>query len=256
MPSALRAFAEGSIFGVRSGSGEPTVVLLHGWGRTHRDLLGVAELPGADVLNALLLDLPGFGSSPPPDLAMAARGYAELLVPVLSELEGPVIVVGHSFGGRVAVALAATHPELVKGLVLCGVPLLAREKTASRSVPLRYRVIRSLANRGLIAEHRLEAARQRFGSPDYRAATGVMREVLVKVVSEDYRDALLSMQAPLMMVWGEDDRDVPLAMAKEVCEILPSASLDVVVGSGHDVVIEAPERVRQAIDSLLSRTRS
>ncbi|MEI6453730.1 MAG: alpha/beta hydrolase [Actinomycetes bacterium] len=253
MPSALRAFAEGSIFGVCSGSGEPTVVFLHGWGRTHHDLLGVAELPGVEALDALLVDLPGFGSSPPPPLAMAARGYAELLVPVLSELGGPVIVIGHSFGGRVAVELAAAHPELVKGLVLCGVPLLGRGNAGSLPAPLRYRVIRGLAKRGLISERRLEAARQRFGSPDYRAATGVMREVLVKVVSEDYREALLTMQSPLSMVWGEGDRDVPLDIAKQVCEILPSALLDVVVGSGHDVVIEAPERVRQAIDSLLTR---
>ena len=74
----------------------------------------------------IALDLPGFGRSAPPDAPWGAADYAEAVVPVLDAMTRPVVVVGHSFGGRVAVTLAAERPDDVGALVLTGVPLLHR----------------------------------------------------------------------------------------------------------------------------------
>ena len=95
------------------------------------------------------------------------------------------VLVGHSFGGRVAVRLAATSPELVRGIVLTGVPLLRPETPAAKPA-LGFRVLRFLNKWDFISNDLMEKERRKRGSADYRAAEGELREVLVKAVNEDY----------------------------------------------------------------------
>ena len=98
----LQSFCEGRLFAERA-SLEPTEVIgLHGWARSREDLAG--PLAG---LNALAVDLPGFGASPEPPEAWDSRAYAALIAEVLAGLDRPQVLLGHSFGGRVAVKLAA-----------------------------------------------------------------------------------------------------------------------------------------------------
>jgi pimeloyl-ACP methyl ester carboxylesterase len=199
----------------------------------------------------VLLDLPGFGASPPPEKPTGAAGYAGLIEPVLDEFEVPPVIVGHSFGGRVAVALAAAAPGAASGLVLVGVPLV-RAGLPSARPRLRYRLIRRARRMGLVSEGRLQRARQRYGSPDYRAAIGVMRQVLVTVVNETYEEELRRLRCPVRLVWGSGDSAVPPEVAGAAVDLIPEASLDIVDGAGHDVHLSHPRRVAAAIDELLS----
>lgn len=239
----LRAF--GSLFGERYGDLPPRVLALHGWGRTRGDFDSL--LSGYE---ALAVDLPGFGASPPPDHAVGAAGYAQLIEPVLAEFDLPPVVVGHSFGGRVAVALAAAQPESVSGLVLVGVPLL-RRVGPKPGVPWKYRLIRGARRLGLIPEERLERARKEYGSADYRAASGVMRDILVAAVNETYELELGTLTCPVRMVWGERDSAAPLSVARAALPMIADGSLDVVPEAGHDVHLSHADRVRAAIDGLL-----
>ncbi len=241
----LTSFAGGSIFGRRHGGGSPGVVALHGWGRRSDDFS--ALLAGID---AVALDLPGFGASPAPQEAMGAAGYADAVLPVLRSLSSPPIVVGHSFGGRVAVCLAAAHPDLVRGLVLTGVPLVRRH--GGRRPSWTYRMLRSAHRMHLISDARMEAVRRRRGSPDYRAASGVMRDVLVMAVNESYEDQLAGLRVPVRMVWGEDDRETPVDIARVALGVMLDAGvdarLDVISGAGHFLPVERPETVRPLIE--------
>jgi pimeloyl-ACP methyl ester carboxylesterase len=237
----LQALADGQIFADRTGTGPVQVVGLHGWARDRSDL--VAALTGFDALN---VDLPGFGSSPPPAAATGASGYARVLAEALDGAgTGPVVLIGHSFGGRVAVALAAARPDLVRALVLTGVPLLRPEGPA-RKPKLSVRLARALHRRGLVNDARLEALRQKHGSDDYRRATGVMRDVLVTVVNESYEDELRALTCPVALVWGEDDTAAPLAIAQRAQSILAEGILVTLPGVGHDVPRHHPEVLHDA----------
>jgi pimeloyl-ACP methyl ester carboxylesterase len=170
-------------------------------------------------------------------------------------VERPVLV-GHSFGGRVAVRLAARSPELVRGIVLTGVPLLRPQGAASKPPP-GFRALRLLNKWHFISNERMEQARRKRGSADYLAAQGVMREVLVKAVNEDYGDALdaiATTDLPVAMVWGEHDTAATTTMAERARARLGSnAELVVVPGSAHlldDALVAA---LRSAIDQQLAR---
>ncbi len=238
----LKAFADGRLFGVASGTGRPSVLALHGWGRSSGDF--TATLSGLD---AVALDLPGFGATPPPSEAWGAAGYANAVADVLHELDTPVVVVGHSFGGRIAVHLAASHPDAVAGLVLTGVPLVRRPGAVPRRPAPAYRLGRALHRRGVLPESRMDALRRRYGSPDYLAATGVMRGVHVTVVNETYEDQMATIACPVELVWGDDDTEVPVAVAEVAVARLARATLTVVPGAGHLTPLTAPGALRDAV---------
>jgi len=241
----LTSLADG-LFGERYGSGSVRVVALHGWGRDRRDFRLVLE-----GLDAVAVDLPGFGATPPPAAAAGAAGYAGMVAAWLEQLSAPQVLVGHSFGGRVAVVLAATRPELVAGLVLVGVPLLHRLDRAARRPPITYRLVRLAHRAGLISDERLEREKRRRGSADYRAVTGVMRDTLVRVVSESYEDRLPDVACPVRLVWGAADSEVPAEVAHRAAALLRNVDIEVVEGCGHDLPREAPERIRTAIETLI-----
>jgi pimeloyl-ACP methyl ester carboxylesterase len=111
------------------------------------------------------------------------------------------------------------------------VPLLRH--TGGGKAPLSFRLAKRAHRMGLVSEARMEAERRKHGSADYRAANGVMRDTLVRLVNEDYRDLLPLVKAPVSMVWGALDTAAPLTMAQEAVALLPSARLVVSESSGH-----------------------
>lgn len=224
----LASFLGGRVFGEVPEEGPPACLALHGWGRNRHDFAALAQ-----VVPTLAVDLPGFGASPPPEGPWDSAGYARLLAPLLADLPRPHIVVGHSFGGRVAVALATGSPDVVDHLVLTGTPLL--RLGPAPSPPLRFRLGRALAARHLLAEARMERLRQRYGSADYRAARGVMRGVLVRVVAEHYEAELRRLPAGLHLVWGAADATVPVEVAERAHSLVPGSELVICPGAGHDL---------------------
>ena len=248
----LRAVAGGALMARFFGSGRPDILALHGWGRDGADF-GAA----LDSMTAMAPDLPGFGYSPAPDGVWGADGYARALAPALGEMRTPVLVIGHSFGGRVAVCLAARRPDLVRGLILTGAPLL--RAAPPRPPRLSHRLLRWANRRGLVSDARLEARRRRSGSPDYRAARGVMRQVLVKVVNESYEQHMDILSTPVELIWGADDREAPVGRARAVSERLEKAGcpvdLRIIPGAGHDLPRSHPGALREAIARMREATR-
>ncbi len=236
----LKSFAGGKLFGATWGSTPATVLALHGWRRSHADFDGVAA--AVPSVGALGPDLFGFGATPPPPEPWGSLEYAQALVELLEEpdsLADRVVVVGHSFGGRVGLLLAQLVPDRIERLVLTGVPLLERIDRRSR-VAVRYRVGRRLHRWGLLGETRMEGLRQRYGSPDYRAARGIMREVFVRVLHEDYREAMANTACQVQLVWGAEDTEAPLEVAERAADLFPAATLTVLPGVGHLVPTEDP----------------
>jgi pimeloyl-ACP methyl ester carboxylesterase len=241
----LESFGEGRILAERTGSGPVSVIGLHGWARTREDLAG--PLAG---LNALAVDLPGFGLSPEPPTIWGSEEYAAMVAEVAGGLNRPQVLLGHSFGGRVAVKLAARWPELVSGIVLTGVPLVRRQSPGARPA-LPFQMARWGRHHGLMSEARMEMFRQRYGSTDYRRARGIMRSILVRVVNESYEDDLARITCSVELVWGSNDTVVPLQVARDACALIGAARLQVIEGSGHMTPLSAPDELRHSVCRLL-----
>jgi pimeloyl-ACP methyl ester carboxylesterase len=166
--------------------------------------------------------------------------------------EAPVVVLGHSFGGRVAVHLAASRPDLVRALVLTAAPVARPEGGTRRRPPARFRLVRALRRAHLVPQSTLETARNKYGSPDYLAATGVMRQVLVRLLAERYEEQLAALHCGVELVWGDDDTEVPLSVAEAVAGAVPGAVLTICPGAGHLTPLTVPDLLRQAVDRALA----
>lgn len=237
---ALRSFLEGALFAEIYGDRAPSILALHGWGRRGNDFARVLE-----GLSGIAPDLPGFGASPPPDGVIGAEAYADIVAGILDSFDRPPVLVGHSFGGRIAVCLAARYPDRVGDLVLSGVPLIRLE--TGRRPPVGYRAIRWLNRAGVVSDERLEREKRSRGSADYRAVSGVMRDILVKVVNESYEGQLGRISGHVHLLWGADDTDVPLSVAQAADALIADSTLEVLTGVGHFVPLQAPEALRAAI---------
>lgn len=241
---ALRSFLGGDVFAEVYGETAPEVLALHGWGRRGNDFNAVLE-----GFSAIAPDLPGFGASPAPDDVIGADAYADIVAGLLDSFDRPPVLVGHSFGGRVAVCLTAKYPERVGSLVLTGVPLIRLE--TGRRPPAAYRFVKWLNRIGVVSDERLEREKRNRGSADYRAASGIMRDILVKVVNESYEGQLARINCPVQMIWGEDDTHVPVSVAETAQALIDDVSLEVLPGVGHFVPVAAPESIRGAIKRAL-----
>lgn len=230
---------------------------LHGWRRTHADFSAALGGPTvSDELPTVAPDLPGFGATPPPPNAWGSEDYAEAVADLINSLDGStsqeLVVVGHSLGGRVAVRLAARYPSLVRALVLTGAPVVRRPGGTSKP-PLGFRTVRRLHRLGLAGDARLERARMRYGSADYRSAEGVMREVLVRLVNETYEETLAAIGCPVELVWGEEDEEVPVSVGEGIAERISQAVLTVCPATGHLLPTERPEELRAAVERAIAK---
>lgn len=228
---------------VTLGSSGPTVVMLHGWGRSLEALRPMGEML-AQGCRVILIDLPGFGLSPLPLPASNEGGgwdteqYAERIKRFLDESGvQSCVLVGHSFGGRLSVQLASRHPSLVQGLVLIGAHGLKRTRP-----PLEQLKVSAIRALGTVAKKidgvigtRLFAHyfAPKFGSADYKAA-GDLRKTLVKTVNEDLSAQAAKIKAPTLLLWGERDSQTPLDLAYSYKALISESELHVFSRKGHE----------------------
>ena len=200
------------------GNGQP-VVFLHGWGCDGSIFLSVVErLP--NYAN-YLVDFNGFGkSNPPPESGWAVADFVEQLVDFLQEHNlSNVTVVGHSFGCRVALVLAANHPELVCRMLLVAPAGLRRFSLSRWWKVTKYKLSKFFAKR------RGVAVTAKYASEDYLNCSAAMRNTFVKVINEDLSSYAKRVACPVLIVNGREDSATPLSHAKRLHKLIKHSSL-------------------------------
>jgi pimeloyl-ACP methyl ester carboxylesterase len=187
------------------------LVFLHGWGVNRESLRGVAVL-FTHTHQVHLVDLPGFGEAPLPPGTWSTVNYADLVQQfILDRLQGSVVVIGHSFGGRVAIRLASRRLASLKGIVLMGVPGLPRPPQSKQALRLQWiRGLRKVlvALKPVLGTRLIDWHSRTYASRDILNA-GDMRAVFVRVVSEDLTESAVIIACPVLLLYGTDDRETP-----------------------------------------------
>jgi pimeloyl-ACP methyl ester carboxylesterase len=230
------------------------VLLLHGWGASKELMAPISQrLQGYRVIAP---DLPGFGATPPPPQAWGVEEYAAWVVALLDRLRiGRVHVVGHSNGGRVAIALAADHPDRVGRLVLAdSAGIRPRHGAWYRWRVRTFKMLRATSRVRWLPRALRDAAERRAsrrGSTDYRAASGTLRASMVRLVNADLRPRLARLNASTLLIWGDRDQDTPLQDARTMERLIPDSGLVIFEGCGHFAYAEQPDRFARIVDVFL-----
>ncbi|MBR1585098.1 MAG: alpha/beta hydrolase [Clostridia bacterium] len=221
--------------------GRPDVLCLHGWGCTVKHFAPIANELAKDY-RVTVIDFPAHGQSQKPTEPWGVADFAACVKELMEKLRiVPCDIIAHSFGGRVAIYLAAHWPELVKRLVITGGAGLKKEQTPeqkkkSEAYQRKKKLLMGLSKVpgiGGAAEKGLEALRDKYGSADYKALDADMRQTFVRVISEDLRPLLPKIEASTLLIWGENDQDTPLWMGKTMEKEIPDAGLVVFENDDH-----------------------
>lgn len=236
-----------------SGSGSP-LLLMHGWGCDHTTVASIAAT-AARTHTVYNIDLPGFGASPEPDSNWTVEDYATLMEGLIVRLglKSPVLI-GHSFGGRVAIVMASrgTYDSIV----------LVDAAGVKPRRPLKYylKVYSFKAARRLLpliigrerAGRRIERMRSRHGSADYASSSPRMRAIMSLAVNNDLRHLMPAVKAPVLLIWGENDTATPMRDARIMERLMPEAALVSFAGCGHYSFLDNPGQFAAVLSSFLN----
>jgi pimeloyl-ACP methyl ester carboxylesterase len=228
---------------------------MHGWGCDRTIWRVVAERLEQAGHRVTAVDFPGFGGEPEPPAPWGMEDYTVWFEDFLASrnIADPVLV-GHSFGGRVALVFASRNP--VSKVVLVDAAGVRPRRGARYYIKVwSFKALKRLAplvlGRARAAEI-IERRRAAAGSADYNAASPVMRGTLSRVVNDDLRRFMPLITAPTLLVWGGNDTATPLRDARTMERLIPDAGLVVFDGAGHYSFLDRPAQFAAVLDSFLN----
>ena len=219
------------------------ILLLHGWGQNIEMMRPIGDNL-CERFRITILDLPGFGASDEPESAWTIEKYSNMLEKFvkLTGIKKPVVI-GHSFGGRVAIRYCSRNP--IEKLILFGSPCIRIEENLSFTVKF-LKKLKTLPGMNNIGEY----MKKYIGSRDYKAASPIMRQTLVEVVNEDLSKFAREIEEPTLLIWGENDTEAPVNEARELEKIMIDAALIILPGS-HYAYLENLPRVIAILNNFL-----
>ncbi|MBF4694576.1 alpha/beta fold hydrolase [Fusibacter ferrireducens] len=237
---------------IQRGHGK-SVLILHGWGTSIESFNRIIEDLSAHY-QVTALDFPGFGLSDEPIEPFSLSQYTELVETFISHLGlKNLTVIGHSFGGRVAIKLSPKH--LYDKLILVNsAGIKPKRKPNYYFKVYGFKGIRSLGKLPIfsyILAEPIRAYSEKYSSQDYKQASPMMKMVLSKVVNEDLKSYLPQIASPTLMIWGDQDTATPLQDAQLMSSLIPDAGLVVFEGAGHFTYLEQPNRFLTIIKTFI-----
>lgn len=204
------------------------MIFLHGWGGSTISFMGAAREIGK-FCRVTLVDFYGFGATPHPEYPLFVEDYAKSIVDIINHYRmTKVTLVGHSFGGRVALRMASKFSYLIDSVVL----------TDSAGILPR----RGILYYAKIYRHKLCVKlniKHTSGSEDYRRLSGAVKETFKNVVNEDLTAELSKITLPVLLFWGDKDKDTPIYMARRMYRKIKGSGLIVIRGAGHYAYLDA-----------------
>lgn len=233
------------------------IVILHGWGADSTRFSKIKELLEQKGYGVWVPDLPGFGTAPPPPVPWTNDDYADWVKKGISERKWQeYILIGHSFGGRVAIKLAARNPFGLKALILASAAGIKHPRTLIKwliyylveTVKLFFSLpgLKSWYEYGRWILYRL------LGEYDYYKTKGTMRKTMANVIEEDLKSELAKIIVSTLLFWGETDKMVPLEDGKLMAREIPNAKLKVLSDHGHLFLYYKPEEFVEEIVGFIN----
>lgn len=219
------------------------LLLLHGWGQNIEMMKPIGDKL-EKKFKITILDLPGFGKSSEPPFPWTLNDYSDMLELFVENLKiKKPIVIGHSFGGRLAINYSSDH--IIEKLVLFGSPIKPEKSTTS----LKVRTLKSLKKiPGM--DGIAEKMKKYIGSRDYKAASTIMRQVLVNTVNKDLTENAKKIEEETLLIWGDHDDEASIDDANILEHIMPDAGLVILPGT-HYAYLENLNQVIKILDQFL-----
>ena len=234
------------------------VVLLHGWGGNHDSWFPITKILSNNY-QVIVPDLPGFGQSEPPKKDWDINDYVNHLQKLIRQItndNGSITMIGHSFGGTIATVLANKNSTKLDKLVLVDAKII-RPRTTVKTV-----VTKLVAKMGKTATSILPNQMQTqlrhklydtLGEHDYEETSGTLREIFKNVIAEDYQSYLPDIKTPTLIFWGEKDEDTPLSDGYKIHNLIHNSQFIILNSGTHFAYLENPEEFCEKVISFIEQ---
>ncbi|MBI4123135.1 MAG: alpha/beta hydrolase [Parcubacteria group bacterium] len=238
-----------------AGQGEP-LLILHGWGGSSESWVLLQRALSKEGFRVIAIDLPGFGKTNPPAMAWGVQEYSSFVEQFVSAIGlDKFSLLGHSFGGQIAITFAVQNSEKIKKLILAAPPGIRRppglkEKMvglASKLVNVLFWIVPSQEAR----ENLKKAGYRLIKRRDYLKAEGVMRQIMQRVIREDLFSIFSQIRVPTLIIWGDDDRQVPVQDAYTLLREIPHSAVEIIPKAGHVPHLKTPEKLSALVTKFL-----
>lgn len=220
------------------GSGYP-MVLLHGWGANKTTFAKLSKNLSSRF-KVYRMDLPGFGESNI-GLPLNLNEVTDLVYHFVQKLEiKKPILLGHSYGGRIAIIYASKYP--VEKLILVSAAGIKQDLSLKKRVSIKvYKILKKCK------------IKVKMGSKDYLDSDNVKRKMLVQAVNQDLSKEMKEIQGvETLLIYGEKDTTTPISMAKKIEKNIKNSALVTIEDSGHFPYLEQPTIFQLILDSFLA----
>jgi len=239
-----------------AGEGKPFLIL-HGWGASSVSWMRIIDEMASKGFKLIIPDLPGFGKTEIPKTVWGVGDYADFVISFIKELGfSRFYLLGHSFGGGVALKMATEKNVKPLKLIFCDAAIVREER-----LNLRQRISKFLARTGskIISEDSRvysffeKMAYRLAGTYDYYRANPLMKEVFKKVVSEDLTHLLPKVDMPCLIIWGEDDQITPVEDGVLFQQEIDNSELKIIKGARHNPYKTDSVEVSESIIKFLNK---
>lgn len=228
----------------------PSLIFLHGWGSTKEVWGRARQLLQTVGLSSYALDLPGFGKTETPPTAWGISNYAAFVTEFLNKLNlKQTAIIGHSFGGRIALIVAATNEQSVEKMILVDSAGIYTAAWFKKILTLFSKAVKPFFRLRWTQPIRKKIYRA-IGAADY-VATPALTKIFVKIIRQDLTDYLRKISQPTLIVWGKDDSLTPLSYAKKFAGGIKNSQLVVLEKAGHYSFLDQPEAFLDALKKFL-----
>lgn len=229
------------------------VIILHGWGLHSGIYRQLSTLLAKHGYRVYIPDLPGFGSQPLLSPAMSLDEYVLFLRGYIKEkkIKKPVVI-GHSFGGRIALKYSFLYPNDFSKLILTGVPII-RNLTLGKKVVFLITMIGGKLFKQFpysINNFLRKSLYYAIGEWDYYNS-GPLKIVFKNIIEEDLTNYARGIKIPVLVVWGARDKIVAVSNLEKIKKFFPSAQIKVINEAGHKLPYENAQAFLNSIEAFI-----
>jgi len=234
----------------------PAILILHGWGGSSDSWIQVQEILAREGFKVICPDFPGFGKSKTPFEPWGVKEYGNFVLNLTKILElQNFFLLGHSFGGRVAIKFSVLYPEKIKSLILCDSAGIKQKWGIGEKLIFQISKIGNAIFTPTPLRRFKDKAKNLFyiflRHRDYAKADVTIRETIKKVLTEDLLKDLPQIKIRTLIIWGESDKLVPVKYAHIFKEKIENSELKILPKIGHSPHLEVPEKLAEIIINFL-----
>jgi pimeloyl-ACP methyl ester carboxylesterase len=213
------------------------LIVLHGWG-SNKNLMKNAFSPYMDGFRHIYVDLPGFGASTC-SMALTSADVARIVELFMIHINAQKdIILGHSFGGKVALIL---EPKVLVLVASAGI-----------YIPKSFAVVLKIRLTKIFNFFGLKAFRSLFVASDAKALSKPMYETFKNVVNEDMSQAFKNFKGKALLCWGKEDTATPLSSAQMIDTLIKDSALHVYEGDHYFFMQEAKDVSEKVVSTFLA----